>query len=162
MLLPHGAMTAAPQVLDDAADEWLGGLIDARPERCNLVHLDSSGPCRSFHRTHLSHLVSHPGGDSRDEHVRVDATTANAGRGSPLALLEKGPNEIARLDRRSSGAACVMPRQLEHQPGYRLDARPGGWRHAQLATGERGQYLQVLFETLQDLVRIQLKIAHHL
>ena len=43
-----------------------------------------------------------------------------------------------------------------------MNTQLGRRRDAQLAPGERRQHLQVLFERLQDLVRIQLEVAHDL
>ena len=53
-----------------------------------------------------------------------------------------------------AGAAGVVQRQLEDELGRRRDA--------QLAAGERRHHVQVLFDRLEDGVRIQLDVAHHL
>ena len=99
-------------------------------------------------------VVAHPGGDSRDEHLRLDAVTADDRDRNALAFLEDGREQVRRLDRLAAGAARLMERQLEHELGRRRDA--------QLAVGEGRQHLQMLLEPLQNLVRIQLEIAHDL
>ena len=53
-----------------------------------------------------------------------------------------------------AGAARVMERQLEDELGRRRDA--------QLAAGERRHHVQVLFDRLENRVRIQLDVAHDL
>src|SRR5919107_750351 len=80
--------------------------------------------------------------------------TADDGNGYPLALLENRREQIGGLDRLSAGAARLMERELEHELGCR--------GNAQLASRERRQHLEMLLQALQDLVRVQLEIAHHL
>ena len=71
-----------------------------------------------------------------------------------LALFENRREQIGGLDDLAAGAARLVKRQLEDQ------LRRG--RDAQLAAGKRRQHVQVLFERLQNLVRVQLQVAHHL
>ena len=99
-------------------------------------------------------VVAHPGGDARHEHLGLDAVAANDGNRNALALLEDRREQVGRLDRLAAGAARLVERQLEHQLGRRRDA--------QLAAREGRQHVQVLLERLQNLVRIQLEIAHDL
>ena len=74
--------------------------------------------------------------------------------GTALALLEDRGEEIGRLDRLPSGAARLVERELEDKLGRR--------RHAELAPREGRQHVQVLLERLQNLVGVQLEVAHHL
>ena len=99
-------------------------------------------------------VVPHPGGDSRHEHLRLDAMTADDGNRDPLALLEDRRKQVGRLDRLAARPAGLVERELEYQLG--------GGRHAQLAAREGGQHLKVLLERLQYFVRIQLEVAHDL
>ena len=48
----------------------------------------------------------------------------------------------------------MVQRQLEHQLRRR--------RHAQVAAGEGRHHVEVLLECLEDGVRVQFEIAHHL
>ena len=74
--------------------------------------------------------------------------------GNALRLLEDRREEVGRLDGVAAAAARVQQRQLEEQLGRRRDA--------QLAARHARQQPQVLFERLQDLVRVQLEVAHDL
>jgi hypothetical protein len=80
--------------------------------------------------------------------------TANDRNRDALALFEDRREQVGRLDRLTPGAARLVERQLEHQFG--------GGRDTQLTAGERRQDLQVFFQPLQDFVRVQLQVAHHL
>ena len=71
-----------------------------------------------------------------------------------LRLLEHRGEEVGRFDRLPAGAAGVVQRQLEDELGRRRDA--------QLASGERRHHVQVFFDRLEDGVRVQLDVAHHL
>ena len=88
------------------------------------------------------------------EHFRLDSMTTDDGDRNALALLENGGEEVARLDRLTSGAARLMERKLEHQLGRRC--------HAQVADGCRAEQVEVALERLHDLVRIQVEVAHDL
>src|SRR5687768_9924653 len=103
----------------------------------------------------LPHLVvAHPRGNPRHEHFRLDAVTPDDRHGNALAFLEDGGEQVGRLDRLPAGPARLMKRQLEHELRRRRDT--------QLAIGERRQHLEMLFQALQNLVRIQLEVAHDL
>ena len=99
-------------------------------------------------------VVPHPCGDSRHEHLRLDAMTADDGNRDPLALLEDRRKQVGRFDRLAARPAGLVERELEHQLR--------GGRHAQLAAREGRQHLEVLLERLQNLVRVQLEVAHDL
>ena len=74
--------------------------------------------------------------------------------GIALRLLEDRREEVGRLDGVPAGAAGVQQRQLEQQLRGRRDA--------QIAARHARQHPQVLFERLQNLVRIELEVAHDL
>ena len=71
-----------------------------------------------------------------------------------MAFLEDRREQIGGFDGLPSCAARLVERELEDKLGRRRDA--------ELAPREGRQYVQVLFERLQDLVRVQLEVAHHL
>ena len=79
---------------------------------------------------------------------------ANDGNRDALAFLEDRREEIGRFDRLPSCTARLVEGELEDKLGRR--------RHAELAPREGRQHVQVLFERLQNLVWIQLEVAHHL
>ena len=94
-------------------------------------------------------VVAHARRQPRDERLGLDAVAADDRDGNALRLLEDRREEIGRFDRVAAGPARVQQRQLEQQLGRR--------RHAQLAAGHARQHAQVLFERLQDLVRVQVR-----
>src|SRR5687767_8622334 len=53
-------------------------------------------------------VVAHPGGDSRHEHLRLDAMTADDGYRHPLAFFENRREQIGRLDRLTAGPARLV------------------------------------------------------
>ena len=97
--------------------------------------------------------VAHARGQPRDQHLGLDAVAAENRHRHALRFLEHGREQVGRFDRLPAGAAGVVQRQLEDELGRR--------RHAQLAPGKRRHHVQVLFNRLQDRVRIQLDVAHH-
>ena len=99
-------------------------------------------------------VVAHPRGEPRHERFRLDAVAADDRDRDALRLLEDRREQVGRFDGVPAGAAGVQQRELEQQLGRRRDA--------QVAAGHARQQPQVLFERLQDLVRVQLEIAHDL
>ena len=90
---------------------------------------------------------------SRDgEHFGLDAVAAQDRDRHALRFLEHGREQVGRLDGLPAGAAGVVERQLEDELGRRRDA--------QVAAGERRHHVQVLFDRLEDRVRVQLDVAH--
>ncbi len=74
--------------------------------------------------------------------------------GMPCVSSKMAEKRSSGLDRVAAAAARVQQRQLEEQLGRRRDA--------QVATRRARQQPQMLFERLQDLVGVQLEIAHDL
>jgi hypothetical protein len=99
-------------------------------------------------------VVAHARGETRDERLRLDAVPANDRNRNPLRLFEDGREQVGRFDGVTAAAARVQQRQLEQQLG--------GRRHAQVAARHAGQQTQMLFERLEDFVRVQFEVAHHL
>ena len=99
-------------------------------------------------------VVAHPGGDPGDQHFRLHAVAPDDGNGHTLAFLEDRRKEVRGFDGLSSGAAGLVKGQLEHEFRCRRDA--------QLPSAARGQHVELLFEGLEDLVRIELQVVHHL
>src|SRR5262249_31445197 len=93
---------------------------------------------------------SQPGADR----LRLDAVAANDRYGNPLRLLENRGKQVGGLDRVAAAAARVQQRQFEQQLRRRRDAK--------LTARDARQQPEVLFECLQDFVRVQLEIAHYL
>ena len=71
----------------------------------------------------------------------------------PWLSSKMAENEIGGFDGLPPGPAGMVQRQLEDQLCGRC--------HAQIAPGEGRHHVEVLLERLQDRVRIQLEIAHH-
>ncbi len=88
------------------------------------------------------------------EHLGLDAVPPENRDRHALRFLEHRREQVGGFDRLAAGAAGVMQRQLEDELGRR--------RHAQLAAGKRRHHVEVFFDRLQDGVRIQLDVAHHL
>ena len=88
------------------------------------------------------------------QHFRLDAVAAQDRDRHALRFLEHRREQVGGFDRLPAGAAGVVERQLEDELGRR--------RHAQIAAGERRHHVQVLFDRLEDRVRIQLDVAHDL
>ena len=99
-------------------------------------------------------VVAHPRGQAADERFRLDAVAPDDRDRDALRLLEDRREQIGRLDGVPAAAAGVQQRELEQQLGRRRDA--------QVAAGHARQQPQVLFERLQNLVRVQLQVAHDL
>ena len=99
-------------------------------------------------------VVAHARGQPRHQGLGLDAVAADDRDGNPLRLLEDRREEVRRFDGVAARAAGVQQRQLEEQLGRR--------RHAQVAPGDARQDAQVLFERLQDLVRVEAEVPHDL
>ncbi len=99
-------------------------------------------------------VVAHPRREPRHEGLGLDAVAPDDRDGNALRLLEDRREEVRRFDGVAARAAGVQQRQLEEQLGRRRDA--------QLASGHARQHAEVLFERLQDLVRIQAQVPHDL
>jgi hypothetical protein len=107
-----------------------------------------------LHALFLQLVIPHPRGEPRDERLRFDAVAADDRHRDALRFLEDGREEVGRLDRVAAAAARVQERQLEQQFRRRS--------HAQVAARHGRQQAEVLFEGLQDFVRIQVEVAHDL
>ena len=117
--------------------------------------LERGGQLEALPQARLAHFVLlNPRRDSRHQHLGLDTMTANEGYRNALALLEDRGKEIGGLDCLTAGATCVYKRQLEHELRFRGDAR--------LTAGQRRQGPQVLLKAVQNLVWVQLEIAHDL
>jgi hypothetical protein len=79
---------------------------------------------------------------------------ADDGDGHALRLFEDRREQISCLDRVAARPAGVQQGELEQQLGRRGDA--------QIAAGGARQQPQVLLERLEDLVGVQVEVAHHL
>ena len=77
--------------------------------------------------------VAHPRGESRHQHLRLDAVAPQDRDRHALRFLEDGGKEVGRFDRLASSPAGVMQRQLEDELGRRRDA--------QLAPRERRHHM---------------------
>ena len=99
-------------------------------------------------------VIAHARRQPRDQRFRLDAVAADDRDGDALRLLEDGREQVGRFDRVPAGAAGVEQRELEQQLGRRRDA--------QVAAGNTRKNSQVLFERLQNLVRVQAEVAHDL
>ena len=97
-------------------------------------------------------VIAHLRRDARDERRRRNALTADDRHRHAVALLQDRGEEIRRCDC-SPIAGRPMERELEH--GLRIR------RYAEFASRQRRQQLEVLVERVEDHVRVDLEILHH-
>jgi hypothetical protein len=99
-------------------------------------------------------VVAHARGEPGDDRFRLDPVAADDRHRDALRLLEDGREEIRGFDRVPARSARVQERELEEEP------RRG--RHAELLARDAREQVQVLFEGLEDFVRVEVQIPHHL
>ena len=100
---------------------------------------------RFFSRSSRISMSAHPGRASETEHLGFDTMSADDRHRNALTLSKMAEKD--RLLRSSgAGAAGVVERELEHQLRRRRDAH--------VAAGEGRHHVQVLFECLEDGVRV--------
>ena len=96
--------------------------------------------------------VAHPGIQPRHQHLRFNAMAAENRDGHSLRFFEDGRKQIGGFNRLPAGTAGMMQRQLEDELRRRRDA--------QLASRKRRHHVKVLFDGLQNRMRIQLDVPH--
>ena len=96
--------------------------------------------------------VAHARVQARDEHVGLDAVAPQDRDRHALRFLEQRREQVDGFNGLPAGPAGVVQRELEDELRRR--------RHAKIAAGKRRHHLQVLFDGLQDRVRVQLDVAH--
>ena len=99
-------------------------------------------------------MIAHPGREPGHERVRLDAVSADDRHRDPLRLFEDRGEQVGGLDRVAAGAARVEQRQFEEELRRR--------RHPEVTSGDARQQAEMFLERLQDLVRVQLDVPHHL
>ena len=99
-------------------------------------------------------VIPHAGCQPRHQRLGFDAMTTDDRHRDPLRLFEDRREQVGGFDRVPTETARMQQRQLEQQLRGRRDSH---------VTSRRArQQPEVLFERLQNLVRVQLDVAHYL